>query len=281
MTVGAIGATHRPQLDLSVTGRGGRTAPVRRIVRYPYSLGPLHEGAAGFVTAPLQSASGGAYGGERIAGIVRAGEAARICVETTAATVVHAARDGPGAVQSMTLDARSESILAYLPRLQILFPGSRFSQEIRVGIDATSLVMVRDGFLAHVPQGSSGTFAAYRNDVALFGPDGSLILRDRSATHGSAMAAPVAGVNGPFAAFGSLYVFAFCEALADRGLHLSVVDLLGAEKGIYCGASPLRGGAGFVVRIAARDGGLLEAALDAAAAHILERIVLEHFDGSR
>lgn len=247
-------------LDLVFRRAQAETRLIRRRVVYPYAiqatLRPARAEAG--CHAILQSASGGLFSGERLRQLlaVEAGADARL--ELPTATTVHAMRDGGRAEVDVEVEIDQAGRLAYLARPLILFPASELTQRFRFTLAAGATLLFRDGFMTHDPWRAGEPFRRFTSELDLRSADGRRILLDRQSVTGTTLAAGEPGIIGRYRAFGTLLLTgpaaASWEAMAQ--------DLQGmAASDLHVAATPLRCRAGLLVRLAAVDGGGLDAGM--------------------
>jgi len=250
-----------PQLDLLFERRAGRTVLAHRHVSYPF-----------YVTAPLggrgpgsevivQSVSGGLFGGERIAQQVTLGDRAEVVIRMPSATVVHDRRGKTAPSQSLVLRPADGARLLYLPRPLILLPGSGLVQSTDIMLGRQSEVLMQESFLMHNPAGLPPAARALDSRVTIRDLSGRLLALDRMRVTDELLAAAAPGVAGGYRAFGTVWLLCEGESDAYRQLKAALSLAQGDTGASYLAMTPLRAGIGAMVRIAARDGGDLDAAL--------------------
>ncbi len=251
------------QLDLSFEVAAGRTVLARRHVSYPFNVtAPLQTGASS-ADVIVQSVSGGVYGGERLGQRLDAGEGAHVVIRMLSATVVHAARDGETARQTVSLRASEDASLSYLPRPLILFPSSVFLQVMEVTVAESATVMIRDGFLLHDPQTMGAGARDLRAHLTVRKTTGALVAVDRMRIHDGVIDAASPGVTNTFRAFGAVWLIRRMDARACQAVKAAIACLFSGRDDCYGSTTALRDGGGAAVRVAAIDGGALDAILDA------------------
>ncbi|MCA3177612.1 MAG: urease accessory protein UreD [Burkholderiales bacterium] len=256
-----------PQLDLAFErGADGRTVLSRRVHRYPFHVtAPLRDGGAASRVV-VQSASGGLYGGEHVVQCIVAEEGADALLRFPSATVVHAARATRGTVQRATLVARSGARLAWLPRPAILFPGAYLVQRTEVRVAPGAVVVLTDGAMPHDPRDERGPARSLLAETVVRDLDGRLLALDRQRLDDAMLDAARPGAVGAYRAFGTVWIVGALAADASAACRARIAADVDGRDGVRAGASALPNGCGLVVRIAARDGGALDAALERVAA---------------
>lgn len=265
---GFIPSAAKPQLDLAFSvNASGNTWLSRRRVRFPYTIGaPFRlDGPSKRETLILQSASGGLYEGERLHAAIRLEHGADVSIVTPGATVVNSARGRDHAAQIFSLDLDPGATLLFIPRMNILLPGARLALSTHAQLGEGSRLLYCDGFCLHRPAGLEGSMDWLRTSLSVSGRGGGPILHERSLIDGTAFAN---GMASSFHAFGTVVFAAPRSGCLDR----TAADALAAEltdlPSCYCGATPLRANSGLLFRLAAVDGGALDAACQKVVSHL-------------
>ena len=222
----------------------------------------LDDAARGRCTVLMQSVSGGLFEHDRIDGAIEVGPAAQVRVRGAASTVVHEMTGGY-ARQRVELVAAPASWVEWRPLPSILFPGARLDTEtvVRAADDAT--VVITDAFLAHDARGASRPFRELRTGISLHSLDGRLRVRERFRVDGASWLAGDPAVSGGFSAHGTLWWI----GQGNLAARLERLRACCADRDdLRLGASTLPDGAGLHLRVLARDGAALNAAIDAALA---------------
>ena len=242
----------------------GRTYIRRQFVSYPYHVCRpliLAGDPPGMVSLYLQSCAGGIFRNDRLTEHIVATEGAAAHVTTQGATIVHGMDTGM-ARQQVTIEAAAGSFVEVLPDPFILFPGARFTSDIRLRADAAATVVVADSFICHDPAGSGASFDWYHGSLAVEDAAGAVVARDRFKIDGGDVDAALPGITGRFVTQGALYILDRqrpVQALVDA-LRESVPTM----DRIYAGASALPGDCGAWLRVIAADGVSLRAAMTGA-----------------
>lgn len=243
---------------------GGGTYLRRQFASYPFHLCRPHHFAGdppGMATLYLQSLSGGIYEDERLSLAVTAEEGAQAHVTSQASTIVHSMEAG-NADLAVTIEAREDALVEYLPDPLILFPGARLSSALRVRRHEEATVICADSFLTHDPEGEGRPFGALDSRFDVEELDGGLLARDRFALSGETFAARRPAGTRRYAALATVMV------LSPRDRVSPVLDALReAVAGLaetYAGASLLPNDCGVWARLLSADGAALRASVDAA-----------------
>ena len=250
-----------PQLDLSFEARGNRTVLAHRHVSYPFFVTAPLRGQGSGAEVIVQSVSGGLFGGDRIAQQVTVSDGAEAVIRMPSATVVHHRRDRSPSSQAVTLRAGDCARLLYLPRPVILLPGSGLAQSMDITLDRRSFVLIQDGFLMHDPQGNPSAARAIDSRVTVRRASGRVVALDRMRVTDDVIASATPGVTGGYRAFGSVWFLHETESEIYRRLKAAVSLVASRAPACYLAVTPLRAELGAMVRVAARDGGDLDAAL--------------------
>jgi len=253
---------------------GGHTVLAQRLVRYPHHItAPL----AGRHAAELvvQSASGGLYGGEQLAQRIDLDAGAQVTLRFPSATVVHAARGQAAVQQGVALQLAEGANLHYLQRPLILLPGARLVQTLQASVAAGAQLLWSEGVMLHTPvppadaparplaQAAPGR--SFDSRLAITDAAGRPRVIDRFCLDDAMLDAAVPGVTGSARAFGALWWLGRLpdDAAARCRAAVRAVQAGGAgvSLGVSAGVSSLPHGMGLVLRVAARNGGDLAAAL--------------------
>lgn len=265
----ADGPAGASRLELRfVRAPDGRTYLDRQYAAYPFHVCRTQyvEGdEAGMATLYMQSSSGGMYEHDRHSIRMAAATGAKVHVTTQASTIVHSMAAGEARLDAV-VTADERSFMEYLPDPVILFPGARLRSSVAVTLAEAATVLVADAFLCHDPGGSEATFEVMESTTRVVDADGRLLARDRFSIGGAEFARHRAGVNGPFAAHGTLMLARRRPAGDEHGdaLLSCLRAALDATDGVYGGASTLPGDLGVWVRMLAVDGAALRAGMIAA-----------------
>jgi urease accessory protein len=235
---------------------GGRSYLAEQFAGYPFhvtrpfQLDPLS--APALATVYLQSSSGGLYGGDDLRLAVCVEEGASAEVTSQASTVVHDAR-GEVARHSVELRAERDAFLAYWPDPAILLPGARLRQSVSVSLGAGATVLLADAFLTHDPRAAARRFERLESEVVVRDDQGRPLVADRLHVDGRHWDMALGGRHEAAATAMLLGM--------GEGLSVGTVNSTLDVPGIFGGAGLLPDNAGIGVRVLARDGVALSAAL--------------------
>jgi urease accessory protein len=255
----------QPQAELVFTrAPDGHTFISHQRVGYPFHITRpfyLDKVPQGMLTLYLQSVSGGIYRGEALALTLEAEAGALAQVTTQSATIVHRMKTDGAARQDMVIRAGEGALLEYLPDPLILFPGAQFETTLRVAAEPSATVILSDAFTQHDSDEAGGRFARLAAETRIERPDGTLLAFDRFDIDGDVAEAHLDGKAEAYPAHGTLMVVhTGCSA---EEMAAVLRDALGSCQGIYAGASTLPQESGAWVRILAKDGLALRAAIKA------------------
>ena len=258
----------------------GRTFVNRQFASYPFHVCRPHSFAGdpeGMATLYLQSLSGGIYEDERLALSIIAEAGTRAQVTSQAATIVHSMTTGRAEL-TVSIEAKGDALVEYLPDPLILFPGARLDSAIRIRRDPAATVICADAFLAHDPEAADRTFNGLDSRLDVEDRSGRLLARDRFVLSGDSYRARAARERG-YAALTTLVVMT--EA-GDRDAMLNVLrDALSGLPETYAGTSLLPNDCGLWARILTTDGVSLRTAMHAAWAAAREAITGTRPQGRR
>ncbi|MGD9738684.1 MAG: urease accessory protein UreD [Bauldia sp.] len=232
----------------------------RQYSSYPFHLTrpfALGGGSAGVATLYLQSASGGLYRDDDLAVAIDVGSGAAAEVTTQASTVVHDTKGMPARLRQRAAVAAG-GFLALWPDPTILLPGAVLHQEVDITLEAGASAVVAESWLTHDPLGLGRPFGELRSATIIRRGDGRTLVADRQLVRGSDWQLALGSAEGWLAAGSAFLLGAVADRVSPAGLTdtLQIADVAG-------GASALPHGAGIGVRLLARDGVALSAALTA------------------
>ncbi|MCW5716170.1 MAG: urease accessory protein UreD [Bauldia sp.] len=258
----ALRPTRRGRVDLAFADVGGRTVLARQFAAYPFHLTrPFHFGDSGrgMATLYLQSASGGLYRGDDLAMTIDVEPGAAAEITTQSSTVVH---DAYGDIARLRQEATvgADGFLALWPDPVILLPGAMLRQSIEVTLAAGASALVAESWLGHDPLGQGRPFGILESStVVRTASSRAPLVAERQLIRGADWRLALGGEAG-WTAAGNVFVLG---ALGQSLAADAVVAAL-ALPDVAAGASALPNGAGLGIRLLARDGVALTAALKAA-----------------
>ena len=212
-------------------------------------------------TLYVQSCSAGLLQDDDLRTSIVVQEDAQIHYTTATATIVHSMEEGQ-AKQEVQIEALPRSLTEYLPEPLILFPQSRLRSALHVSAHENSAVIAGESFLLHDYTGRAGVFDWFESEMRIERPGGVVVARDRFHLPGDLMRKRLPGINGEYAAQGSLVVLAGGrnpDVLVD-----AIREEVSAAAEVYAGVSTLRDRSGVWTRLLAPDGLALRAAMVAA-----------------
>ncbi|MET0704476.1 MAG: urease accessory protein UreD [Mycobacterium sp.] len=246
----------RTALDITFSGVGGRTVLTRRRYRWPLLIGRVFADPArpsvGSVT--VQNAAGTIIPGDLVRQHITVVDGGSAVVKGQGATVVSGVPGGAVATDDTLVQVDESSRLLLDPSPRILTPHARYRQQVRVGVAPGGQLILVDAVILH-PDLTDADFGGYESTVAITAPDGTVLALDaqRLDTMPRVRRAPMA--------FGSVYVVGGGLDLTMTAMtpELEALAVLSGDRPIYLAVSDLPNDAGWVVRIAASDGGTLRA----------------------
>ncbi|BCI56034.1 urease accessory protein UreD [Mycolicibacterium litorale] len=260
-------------LDLTFAGVGGRTVLTRRRYRWPLLIGRVFPDsvhpATGSVT--VQNSAGTVIPGDIVTQRIAVIDGGSAIVRGQGATTVAGIPGGAEALEQTVLrvDATSRLLLDAAPR--ILTPHARYRQRTEVCVAPGGRAVLVDAVVLH-PDLTDPLFGGYRSDVVITAPDGTLLALD--AQHLDA----TPRVRRAPTAFATVYVVGtgLDTVLTSRTPELEALSVLTGDRRTYVGVSDLPNDAGWAVRIAASDGGVLRTAVAAVTAQVGPERVVAH-----
>ena len=255
----SIGSSRRA--DLVFARGGGRSALIRQTVPYPFHVTKpfaLDRERPDLATLYLQSASGGIYRGDRLNLSLAVKAGAAVHVTSQAATVVHDTGVYP-ARQTSVLDVGENAFAALTLDPLVMFPGAALEVSTVVRLARGALAIVADGVAWHDFKALGRPFASLKAETLVHGPDGGLLVCDRSSVAGEELLGARSLLGPGAAAYGSAMLLGPADRLPSPGVIETTLDGLGCRAG----ASPLPHGAGVGVRMIAANGGAITRAVEA------------------
>jgi urease accessory protein len=242
----------------------GRTYVSRQYMPYPFHIcRPLYieHDPPGMATLYVQSCSAGLLQHDDLRTSIVVEPNAQVHYTTATPTIVHSMEESQ-AKQETFIEALPESLAEYLPEPLILFPRSRLRSSLCVSAHEGSSVIAGESFLLHDFSGADGVFDWFESEMQIQRPEGTVLARDRFRLSGDLFRERRPGVNGEFAAQGSLVVLAGGQ-LSDAIIG-AIRDELASSANVYAGVSALRDRCGVWTRLLAPNGLALRGAMVAA-----------------
>lgn len=269
--MGLQAAGRRQAAELVFAKGGGRSALVRQLAPYPFHITrpfALDMERPDLATLYLQSASGGLYRDDDLSLHLSVREGALAHVTSQAATVVHDT-GGQAARQNMTVSLGGSAFGALTLDPMILFPGAELVARTDIHLGSDALAIFAEGVSWHDFSGGGRPFGRLSSQTRVFGPDGHLLIADRSTIDGADIVGP-ASVLGPDAgAFGSALLLGPAADLPGLGEIEATLDRVGCFGA--AGVAPNE--AGIAVRMIAANGGRIVRAVEALFALTVERML--------
>jgi urease accessory protein len=241
-------------MDLAFADVGGRTVLTRRRYRWPLLIGRVFPdpGLPGVGSVTIQNAAGTIIPGDFIAQRIEVIDGGSAVVRGQGATMVTGVPGGDVAIEETELrvDATSRLLLDAAPR--ILTPRARYRQRTRVCVMPGGRAVFVDAMVLH-PELTDDLFGVYQSNVEIVGPTGAMVALDTQ--HLDAMPR----VRRAPTSFATVYVIGteLDTAMTALTPELESLSVLTGDRRSYLGVSDLPNDAGWAVRIAASDGGVL------------------------
>ena len=259
----------------------GRSAVGEQSHRAPMHVGKGHwDPVARTVTVHAVNATAGLFAGDTVDWRVRVEAGARLRLVGPSATRVHrAARGGvvtdEEAAATQTFTVGAGGFLEVWPELFIPHAGSRCRQVTRAEVARGGRLLLCESLApGRVAMGEAWAFGALRWATDLV-YDGRPVARERWRTEPTARPETVSGWRGAGTALGTDAPFYGTVFLVAEGLDAAApgwerLHALQTEGGpLWIGVSQLVGGAGWVVKMLARDGAVLRGTLGRVRAEML------------
>ncbi len=126
----------------------------------------------------LVNPTGGLVGGDVIDIIAIAEKDAHVFISTPSATKIYMTIEHPS-IQNIKFIAKSNSILEYMPKLNIPFAGSAYEQRLNIIMEENSIVFLLDFFITgRNTMGEHFHFKYYKSSLEII-YDNELIITDR------------------------------------------------------------------------------------------------------
>jgi urease accessory protein len=250
---GYAGQSVRAELVFS-RDAAGRTYVSRQFAPYPFHICRtlyVEQDPPGMATLYVQSCSAGLLQHDDLRTSIVVEDGAQIHFTTAAQTIVHSMDEGQ-ATQAVRIEAFPGSLAEYLPEPLILFPQSRLRSSLHISAHAGSTVIAGEAFLLHDYGGGDRVFDWFESELRIERPGGALLARDRFHLAGDLFKTGLPGVNGAFAAQGSLVVLD--DGQPPETVVGALRDGLASVPEIYAGVSALRDRSGAWIRLLASDG---------------------------
>lgn len=257
----------RNALDLVFAGAGDRTVLTRRRYRWPLLIGRVFTdpavASAGSVT--VQNAAGTIIPGDVIRQRIEVTDGGYAVVRGQGATMVNGVAGGAVSTEDTRVHVGPCSRLVLDAPPRILTADAHHRQHTRVQVEPGGRLLLVDAVVLH-PDLTAENFGSYESTVEIQAPNGSVLALDAQR-----MNTPPRISRSPNA-FGTVYVVGGdADAAPSAGLEALAPDLealteLAGPRRVYTGVSALPNDAGWMIRIAATDGGRLKTAIGATTA---------------
>ena len=225
----------------------GVTYIARQEVAYPFHVTRpfyLEGDPQGMPTLYLQSVSGGLFDQDVVSLNLQAEPDTFAHITTQSSTIVHEAKIS-GSIQQISIAAKENTLIEYLPDPQVMFPGARLASQVNIVAAPSATVVVYDSFLAHDPNGVGGLFDQLASELVVETPEGRLRCLDRFEITGEQLRS-----DRRFTAHGTFVCVD--EDLAEEA-RVKISQSLSEIPGLYTGVSTLPDDAGLWARLLAPD----------------------------
>jgi urease accessory protein len=244
----------RTALDITFAAVGGRTVLTRRRYRWPLLIGRVFRDPSRPLTGSvtIQNAAGTVIPGDVIKTRIAVVDGGSAVVRGQGATVVSGTPGGDLAVEDSRVRVAAGSSLLLDPSPRIVTPHARYRQDMQLCVEAGGRAVFVDTVVLH-PDLTAADFGRYESSVAVTAGDGSLLALDAQ------MMATLPRVRRAPRAFGTVYIVGagLDTPMTALSPKLESLSVLTGEGTVYVAVSDLPNGAGWAVRLAASDGGIL------------------------
>ncbi|WP_317156391.1 urease accessory protein UreD [[Mycobacterium] appelbergii] len=250
----------RNALDLTFARVDGRTVMTRRRYRWPLLAGRVFTDPTrpGLGSVTIQNAAGTVIPGDVVRQRIGVVDGGWVDVRGQGATLVNGVPNGAVAVEETCVRVDASSRLLLDPAPRILTSHARYRQHTRVCVAPGGRAVLIDAVALH-PDLTDAEFGSYESTVTVTAPDGTLLALDAQLLESMPRAR-----RAP-AAFATVYLLGagFDTTMTARTPALESLTERTGDRRVYVGVSDLPNAAGWAVRIAASDGGVLRAATTA------------------
>jgi urease accessory protein len=246
--------------DLRFGVSAHKTRLLRSFVSHPFHLThPWHldDVLPGMAVLYVQMPAGGLIQGDRTTLQFVLEDDAQVHITTQAAEKIHS-MTANCAVQHVQMNIGVNAYAEYCPEPMLLFPGSRFAQEIIITLAAGAALFFSEMFLAPTLY-SGAPFAGLANRLHVRTEDTHLLFSERNLVLPNTQPLDAPGILGPAQCWGQAFFVTNhgSTRLCPRQLH----ERLESETGILSGVSTLPGGRGVITKAFGTDPRALRAVL--------------------
>lgn len=232
---------------LTFTSDHGKTQLRHSFVTHPFHLTRpwyLDPALPGMAVMYIQTPAGGLIQGDRADLYFDLGPATQVHVTNQAAEKIHA-MTANCALQQISFVLGPGAYAEYYPEPIILFPGSRFGQELCVELHAGASFFGAEIFLSRRAL-DGACFEALTTSLRVQDASGTLLVRERSLVLPAQQDLAGPGLLGSYPVWGQAFLLGPVIPLPwARELH----TLLSAEGGGVCGVTLLPGECGIGVKV--------------------------------
>ncbi len=235
----------RGQCAFAFHVRQGRTYLQRSFVSHPFHFThPWHLDPAlpDMAVVYVQTPAGGLIQGDQVAMHFTLESSARVHITTQAAEKIHT-MTANCAIQHISFEVAAGAYAEYCPEPVILFPRSRFAQELHVELGAHAWFFCSELFL--VPE-RMALFEAFANSLTVRETTGRLLLHERG------LALPRQwNLDGPAILAGQRVwgQAVFIGPQISTGIVKDLAALIADQPGVTCGATSLPRERGIAVKV--------------------------------
>lgn len=263
MSIGERSIAERTALDIEFAAVGGRTVLTRRRYRWPLLIGRVFRDPARPLTGSvtIQNAAGTVIPGDTVRTQISVVDAGSAVVRGQGATVVSGIPGGDLAVEDTRVRVTAGCSLRLDPSPRIVTPHARYRQYTQLCVENGGRAVLTDTVVLH-PDLTAANFGRYESTVAVTAADGSLLAHDAQ------MMATLPRVRRAPKAFGTVYIVGvgLDTTMTALSPELESLSVLAGESRVYVAVSDLPNQAGWAIRLAASDGGILRSVAAAATA---------------
>ena len=241
-------------LDLTFAKVNGRTVLTRRRYRWPLLIGrvfpdPAHPGVGSVI---IQNAAGTLIPGDLVTQRIAVVDGGAAVVRGQGATMVAGIPGGDVAVEHTEVHVDGTSRVVLDTAARILTPHAHYRQRTHVRVAPGGRAVLVDAVVLH-PDLRDEVFGSYDSTVEVTAADGRLLALDAQSFEN------MPRVRRSPKAFATVYVLGegLDTAMTALSPELESLAVLRGDRMAYVGVSDLPNEAGWAIRIAAADGGVL------------------------
>ncbi len=236
---------------LSFSAKSGKTRLQQTFVSHPFHLTHpwyLDPALPDMAVVYVQTPAGGFIQGDR----------AHLCFTLDSAAQVHITNQAAEKIHTMTANCALQRIsfaldagayAEYCPEPTILFPGSRYGQQLQIQLGTEASFFLADIFLAY-PSADGLTFDALTTSLRVTDDNGRLLVRDHSLVLPAHYPTTGPGILAQHHVWGqAFFIGPNVPAVWAREVH----DQLSSEPHTVCGTTLLPQDRGLCVKVVGTD----------------------------